>query len=41
MAPLDALALAVDPEAGAEAEAVALNARYGERDAQRRDRARR
>ncbi len=34
MALLEAVARAVDPEAGAEAEAVALNARYGERDAQ-------
>ncbi len=30
---LDAVALAVDPEDGAEAEAIALNARYGARDA--------
>jgi phosphoadenosine phosphosulfate reductase len=33
MAPLDALALAIEPDDGAAAEAAALNARYGELDA--------
>jgi phosphoadenosine phosphosulfate reductase len=33
MAPLDALAVAVEPEAGTDAEAVLLNARYAGRDA--------
>jgi phosphoadenosine phosphosulfate reductase len=33
MAPLDALAVAVAPEAGADAEAALLNARYADRDA--------
>lgn len=33
MAPLDALAVAVDPESGTEAEAAVLNARFGDRDA--------
>jgi len=33
MAPLDALAYAVDPENGVDAEAAALNARYGDLDA--------
>jgi phosphoadenosine phosphosulfate reductase len=33
MAPLDALALAVEPDVGIAAEAASLNARYGDRDA--------
>lgn len=33
MAPLDALAVAVEPESGADAEAALLNARYADRDA--------
>ena len=33
MAPLDALAIAVEPDSGSDAEAASLNARYGDRDA--------
>ena len=33
MAPLDALAFAVEPDLGTKAEAASLNARYGDRDA--------